>query len=227
MRYLFTSSLGQRPDALVAIYALKTINEELHPDVINIYGFSRGTAAAVNTEAILADTSDKYDADLQRIGVTPEIRAELLEKIRRGALILNTPMGNGNDAIKRHVAWIPQWIKLAATWAASNYNPAGPHLEESANHINSPGRKAFLYFEQDDNMTGNKAANKKLCNAFMRNNPETTTIIEGADGDSWGFGGHAHHLTGGKTFVYALNLFLKEHGYPYTPDAFIRPTLAF
>jgi len=213
------ANVGQKIDSLIAIWVMAQVNNDCNPDVIHLYGTSRGGAATVIAEAILADTTDTYDNDLEQLGITPELRIELLTKIRRGARILNVPLTNMNRALERRMPNIPSTLKTRLIESITRYNPDGLHPDACAELVNPVGRKTFLYFEKHDALVGGKEDNKALWAPWVAKNPATTVVIEGHNGDNVGLGGHLHSLYGGtELLARELHRFCAQHNFPHNPE---------
>ena len=210
-------NIGQKIDGLITLWVIAQVNNDCNPDVIHLYGTSRGGAAAVIAEAILIDTSCKIlEEDLKQIGITPQLRNELLTKIQRGARILDVPLCNIKRSIKRRTPTLINILKKGV--CLTRCQTDGPHPEEFADIVNPHNRKSFVYFEQHDALVGNMQDNAKLWTPWIEKNPETTIVMEGNNGDDIGLGGHLHTMYGGAEHMgRALHTFMARHNFPHDP----------
>jgi hypothetical protein len=93
------TAFGSIDEILPVIYVLnKIIIEEGNQDV-NLYGFSAGGGAIINTLAVL--NSSTYDADLKKIGVNQAAKQKILDVIQKGDVILDSPLKSMSEIIAK------------------------------------------------------------------------------------------------------------------------------
>ncbi len=194
------SSLGQLSDVLPALYALNYATDTFDLKAIDLFGYSRGGAVAVNMLAVLHDKSGTYDAALAEIGITSAKRKQLIALVENGSVVLNCPLIDGNVTLKKYSRTIQF---LAHTF--TNYKHDGLQALQSAQLLSDLKLQVLLHFQYNDTrVTNQKEA--ELYNAFAQCKLNTTYLLLGNDG------GHVHSHD---ALSKAIHLFYKHVGGAY------------
>ncbi len=194
------SSFGQLSDVLPAIYTLNYAYEVYGLHTIDVFGYSRGGAVAVNMVAVLHDKSTQYDAALAQLGITAGRRKELLAAIERGSIVLDCPLIDGNETLKNYAKPV-QFIARTMT----NYKSDGLQALQSARSLSGLKLHVLLHFQYNDTRIGNEHE-AALYNAFAQHNPEHTYLLLADEG------GHIHSY---EALSRAVQVFYKKIGAAY------------
>lgn len=186
------ANLGQLPDVLSAIYALRWTVEKLQPEAIDLFGYSRGGATLLNTIAVLNDKSGVFDAELARIGITSHMRAKLLTLIQNGCHVLNCPLTDMNvtmhEFVKHKMGSFVQ-RKMPSIMKAfekiTHYKSTGLQGIASAQAFKGLSLNMLVHFQHHDTIVSNRN-DVRLYDALYQHNPDTTFLVLGNDG------GHLH-----------------------------------
>ncbi len=197
---LWYSSLGQLSDVLPALYALSYAYDTFGLKAIDIFGYSRGGAVAVNMLAVLHNKTGTYDTALAEIGITATKRKQLIALIENGSVVLNCPLIDGNVTLKKYSRTVQF---LARTF--TNYKHDGLQALQSAQLLSDLKLRVLLHFQYNDTrVTNQKEA--ELYNAFAQCNPDATYLLLGNDG------GHVHSHD---ALSKAIHIFYKQVGAAY------------
>lgn len=200
------SSLGQLPDVLQALYVLKWTKDTLNLDAIDLFGYSRGGATTINMIAVLNEKTGIYDADLARIGINAEERAELLNVIQNGSIVLNCPLTDLNTTARfRLKDYAPQALRALAT--VSKYKLDGLQALDAAKNLTGLKLNILIHYQHNDCVVSNENE-AEFYKRLARHNPETTFVVLGNDGGHL----HTHHA-----LSRTLHTFRKMFGGSYDP----------
>ncbi len=197
------SSLGQLSDVLPALYTLAYAVKTYRLEAIDLFGYSRGAAVAVNMVAVLNDKSTCYDSVLEGIGITQDVRKQLVRTIEKGSLVLNCPLIDAKATIDMS----PRWIQfIARRW--SQYKDDGLQAIDAVKNLSDLKLNVLIHFQHNDTRVKNiKEAD--LYNAFAAINPKRTYLVCGNDG------GHIHTQD---ALSQTLHVFYKQIGASYNID---------
>jgi esterase/lipase superfamily enzyme len=78
---------------------LKKIIIDEGKENVNLYAYSMGGAVLINT--LVALHTDKYDSYLEEIGVTAQDKTKILEVLRKGYVLLDTPLKSMREVIEK------------------------------------------------------------------------------------------------------------------------------
>jgi hypothetical protein len=200
------SNLGQLPDVLSALYTLAWMKENIKPQAIDLFGYSRGGATVVNLIAVLNDKTDAYDEALATIGIDTPLRKELLTLIERGCITLNCPLTDMNVSVNSMFKNIGNHL-IGLLKGISSYDPNGLQALSSAQTFKGLHLKTLIHFQHHDTIVSNN--NEALFyDRIATHNPQNTYLVLGNDG------GHLH--THG-TLSNTIHQFRKMHGASYDP----------
>ncbi len=197
---IWHSSLGQISDVMPAIYALNFAVEKLKLEAVDLFGYSRGAAVAVNMLAVLNDKQGKYDKALEQIGIMKSDRVRLLKLIQSGSVVLNCPIIDTNTTLNSYSKPV-QFLARKLT----NYKDDGLQALQSAQQLAGLNLKVLLHFQHNDTRVTNlKEAD--LYRAFAQYSPTSTYLVLGDDG------GHTHSQ---EALVNSIHAFYKKAGAAY------------
>lgn len=96
------ASFGQKADMLPTVFVLNAIIESGLAQQINLIGFSRGGATAINTIALL-HKPQRYKKDLATLHIDNSQCHEILQALKRGIIILDCPLKEVSYGIVQQV----------------------------------------------------------------------------------------------------------------------------
>lgn len=198
----YYSSFGQLSDVLPALYTLAYAYDYFDVNAIDIFGYSRGGAVAINMIAVLNDTQGTYDHVLAYIGIDTEKRKKLLELIEKGSLVLNCPLADTNATLKMYSSMVRKFFSRV-----TQYKVDGLQALQSVQLLQGLSLKVLLHFQYHDRRVFN-IKDAELYGAFKQQNPQTTFLVLGNDG------GHIHTQV---TLSKAIHMFYKQVGAAYDP----------
>ncbi len=198
------SSLGQLPDVIPALLALKWAKNRLNIDGVDLYGYSRGGATILNMIYVLQ--ANDYDAALQDVGIDKIEKKELLSLIENGSIVLDAPLRDANETAKKFLGRLESGVKPVLS-KISKYDPEGLQGLSSAQKMKNVRLKSLLHFQHNDTIVFNKSEGK-LYSALYASNPETTYLVLGDEG------GHIHNR---QSLANAIHIFRKKFGGSYNP----------
>ncbi len=202
------SSLGQLPDVLPALYTLKWAKDNLGVESVDLFGYSRGGATAVNIIAVLADKSGKYDSDVANIGIDTIERNKLLQLLQNGSIVLNCPLRDMNTTTRQFFRWINPEIPLKILETVGKYKRDGLQAITSTGAFKGLGLKTLVHFQYNDTVVSDKDE-AEFYQRIARHNPQGTYLLLGDDG------GHLHTQN---TLSQAIQTFRKAHGGAYDSE---------
>lgn len=91
------ATFGTLNELLPALYVLKSIVIDQGAACVDLYGFSAGGGAVINTIAIL--NTSTYDTYFEKIGIRRIEKAKILDAIQKGLVILDTPLKSIEEII--------------------------------------------------------------------------------------------------------------------------------
>ena len=147
---IFNSSLGQLSDVLPAIYTLNYAVEKYKLEAVDLFGYSRGAAAAVNMLAVLNDKQGDYDKVLAQIGITSDHKTKILNVIKNGSVILNCPIIDANTTLNSY----SKPMQFLARKLMS-YKEDGLQALESAQLLSDLKLNVLLHFQHNDTRVTN------------------------------------------------------------------------
>jgi len=186
------SSFGQLPDVLVAIKTLNDTIKTKNPNRVFLHGYSRGAAAATGMRRVLAEVvgnqhtaqSQSWMNDLDRLGVTRDDCRSMLERIMKGGCVLECPLSSAKTKIERDFRGPLSPLVQACLVLLSRYSPWGLHADAADAQLGDV--PTLVFFEKNDRVVGNSAANQNLIN-LLRRNAADVALAEGQDPS-----GHCH-----------------------------------
>lgn len=139
------TSFGTIDEVLPALYVLKRCVIGCPAEKVHLYGFSAGGGAIVN--AIGALNSNKWDSDLEKLGIGSLEKQQILKAIQNGSVILEVPLKSFDeiavgDRAFRHLA------------QRANSNEMVPL--KNLNQWQGLSLNCFVYFATPDEALGNR-----------------------------------------------------------------------
>lgn len=169
-----TTKFGTIEEILPAIYLLKKCILEDGLEEINLYGYSAGGGAIINTLAIL--NTSTYDACLKEMGVTQEGKNKILEVLQKGFIILDAPMKSLGEVIDFRGS--SKELETVATRFYENcMEPivALEHLENLSLHF-------IVNFQNPDEVLSNRDDALFIARLKKYNSKGTTSIVTNPTG---------------------------------------------
>lgn len=142
------SAYGTPQEILPLLYLLKRCVCDLKIRKVNLYGFSAGGGAIINT--LVALTTTKYDLYLKPYEISSEDKIEILNALAKGSIILECPLKSVREIIALRGA-----NKILTTleehYAKNNMEPI-----DALKDLKKIDLNIFLNFVEKDEVIGNK-----------------------------------------------------------------------
>ncbi|HEX4068547.1 MAG TPA: hypothetical protein VHX42_00455 [Candidatus Babeliales bacterium] len=170
--FVLESSFGQVEDIKSLLVSMMAVHDGCwvnHKIGCNLFGQSRGAAAIANTLAVLNTKIDEWDdafAVIKKI-LTDEDRNQIIKMIKKGVVVLDTPMVNVQLGTHSHVADYLQgtvfesWISDISSLIHdnilpmfTNYSPEGMQGLTSVKKM-PQGVKLLVHFQNNDAAVSN------------------------------------------------------------------------
>lgn len=194
---IFNTSLGQISDVLPAIYTLNYVLEKTNLEAVDLFGYSRGGAVAVNMIAVLNDTTGQFDTALASIGISKAQRERMLRVVQKGSIVLNCPLIDGNATLNGYNGAVRFLAKNV-----TKYKENGLQCLQSAKTLANLKLNVLIHFQHNDKRVLN-VNEADLYAAFAKHNPDSTFLVLGNDG------GHVHSQ---ESLASAIHRFYKDIG---------------
>lgn len=172
---------GTPRDLLPAVYVLKKTIVDEGKENVNLYGYSMGGAVLVNT--LVALHTNKYDSYLQKINVSQEDKVKILEVLRKGYVLLDTPLKSMREVVEKRGA--NRWTNpIAARFAENDMEPI-----DSLKDLEGIGLHFFVHFQKNDEYFSNR--DDALYIDLLKAHNKNGSVIVTSNGDE----GHSqpHH----------------------------------
>lgn len=143
-----TASFGTIDELLPLLYVMKKVVLDQRLESIDLYGFSAGGGAVVNTIAVLNGTA--HDAKLKRIGIGTEEKNRLLAAIQLGIVILDTPL-KSIEEIMDFRGSSEEFEILAKKYRTNGFRPI-----DSLKMLDGLSLNILLYFDKRDEILSNR-----------------------------------------------------------------------
>lgn len=186
-------SFGTIHELLPLIALLKTCVVSGGIQKINLYGFSAGGAAVINTLAILM--TNRYEKELQGFGVTNLEKQKILNAIQAGLVILDCPLKSLEEVIAQEGP-LPALLMVAKKYEENNLRPI-----DSLESLRGLALNIVLHFQEPDEILSNRD-DALFIQLVQNSNDGKTTVVIGANE-----GGHnGYHPSLWKAYAELLNL---------------------
>ncbi len=168
-----TLKFGTINELLPLVYILKMV-VATGADAVNLYGFSAGGGAIVNVLALL--NTNRFDEQLQRIGITQDDKADILQAVARGIVLLDAPL-KSVDEIKDLRGTSDELELLAAQYKKNDLRPIDTVSKLAGLCLN-----IVLYFEYKDEIIYNRDDAEFISKLRMANACGVTRVVYGKNG---------------------------------------------
>jgi len=175
------STLGSINELLPLLYILKRCVIDLGLTTINLYGFSAGGGAVINTLAVLNQST--HDTELATIGITTSHKKQILAALTHGIIILDCPLKSITEVMQSYGA-SPEFTILDKRYTKNNMQPI-----EAIQKLAGLKLNILLHFQKPDELLGNRD-DQIFAQRLQKINTGKTTVIIGNDG-----GHNAYHAT--------------------------------
>lgn len=170
----YQTSFGTIQEILPAIYVLKQVIIDEGIEEVNLYGFSAGGGAIINTLAVL--NSSRYDSYLSEINVALEDKQRILDVIQKGHIILDSPLKSIAEIID--FRGLTKELEIVGErYRTNGMEPIDvlPQLANLSLHF-------IVHFQIPDEILSNRDDNLFIERLEQYNPKGTTSVIIGSDG---------------------------------------------
>jgi hypothetical protein len=175
------AAYGTINELLPLLYILKRCVIDLKLPKINLYGFSAGGGAIINALGLL--NQNNYEKELNNIGVTAEVKKQIINALEQGIIILDCPLKSFDEIVDTRIK-SHEFATLASAYKKNNLRPIDSLLNLSGIKFT-----ILLHFQTPDEILGNRD-DQLFIDRLKKANQGTTTVILGRDG-----GHNVYHAT--------------------------------
>lgn len=168
------SSFGTIQEILTPLYILKKLVIDGKIGRIDLYGFSAGGGALINTVAIL--NSDRFQDALVSIGISLEERKAILQAILKGYIILDVPL----KSIDELVAFRGNTREFEILKTRYRENEMVPI--DALSGLDKLPLKILLNFQNNDEALSNRDDDLYINRLRKYNRNGITCVVKGNDG---------------------------------------------
>jgi hypothetical protein len=143
-----TASFGTIQELLPALYVMKSVILDQELTSIDLYGFSGGGGALVNSLAVLNSTT--YDDELKKIGIDKKEKAKMLAAIQQGVVILDAPLKSVEEIMEFRGS-SEEFEILAKKYRDHGFRPI-----DSLQKLQGLSLRVLLYFDKHDEILSNR-----------------------------------------------------------------------
>jgi hypothetical protein len=142
------ATFGTIRELLPPLYVMKQVVIDGGIDKIDLYGFSAGGGALVNTIGVL--NTSTYDADLEKIGIKAAEKKVLLNAIQKGVVLLDVPLKSIEEVMEFRGP-SKEFEVLAQNYRANDLRPI-----DSLKRLEGLSLNILLHFQEDDEILSNR-----------------------------------------------------------------------
>lgn len=142
------SSFGTIREIMPVFYLLKKLVLDGGIRSINLYGFSAGGGALVNTIAVL--NGNEYDNELKAIGIDAKGKQLIMEALQKGVVLLDAPLKSMQEIIDT------RGYDEALGVMARRYQKNGFEPIEALKKWQGVRLRVIVYFEKPDELLSNR-----------------------------------------------------------------------
>lgn len=168
------TTLGTIQEILPAIYVLKQVIIDEGIAEVNLYGFSAGGGAIINTLAVL--NSSRYDSFLSTINVSLEDKQKILGVIQKGYIILDAPLKSIAEIID--FRGVTKELEIVG----ERYRTNGMEPIDVLPQLTNLSLHFIVHFQVPDEILSNRDDNFFIERLEQYNQKGTTSVIIGSDG---------------------------------------------
>ncbi len=167
-------SFGTMEELLPALYVLKHCVVDECRTAIDTYGFSAGGAALINILGVL--NTKTYDEQLKEIGISEKEKATILLAIQKGIVLLDAPLKSVEEIMEKREP-NPELEAIAHQYRRNHFCPL-----DSIKRLHGLSLNILLYFEEPDEIVGNRDDAVLVELLKNANKQGSTTVITGSSG---------------------------------------------
>lgn len=176
-----TASFGTLKELLPALHVLKKIVLDQGLDSIDLYGFSAGAGALINTIVLLNGTA--YEKELRKIGIESKEKKKLLSAIQKGIIILDVPL-KSIEEISDFRGRTEEFEILAKNYRDHDFRPI-----DSLKKLHGLSLNILLYFDNNDEILSNRDDELYIQRLKSTQSNDKIIVIQGDEGGHMG----CHH----------------------------------
>lgn len=173
------TTYGTIQELLPALFVLKQAAVIGHLKSVDLYGFSAGGGAVINTLAVL--NTNKYDSDLEKVGITRQDKKTILAAIENGYVILDCPL-KSMDEIAWQYGESPDLKILSENYKKNDFRPI-----DSLKKLEGLKLNVILYFSHPDDSLTNRDDVLYVQNLQEANKLGKTRVVFGDEGGHLGY----------------------------------------
>lgn len=167
------SSFGSIDEILPLLYIIKKCVIDAGLETINLYGFSAGGGAVVNTLAVL--NQNAYDEHLKAIGINADAKQKMIDAVQNGLIILDCPL-KSIDEIMVLRGKDPEFAILSERYIKNNMRPI-----DAIQKLQGMNLTILLHFQTQDEILGNRD-DTLFADRLIAANKGKTYVVYGKDG---------------------------------------------
>jgi hypothetical protein len=142
------SSYGTIRELLPVLYILKKCVVDEGNYKINLYGYSAGGGALINTLTVL--NRDTYDHELEKLSISFDDKQKILKAIQKGYILLDTPLKSMEELIDFRGS-SPAFEILAQHFNENDFSPI-----HSLRHLEGLSLQLIVHFQETDEILSNR-----------------------------------------------------------------------
>lgn len=142
------ASFGTMKELLPALYVMKKVVLDQGLDAVDLYGFSAGGGALINTIAVL--NTKTHDLELKKIGIGVDEKKRLLSAIQKGVIVLDTPLKSVEEIMSLR-GTSEEFEILARKYRDHDLRPI-----DSIRKLKGLSLTILLHFQEEDEVLSNR-----------------------------------------------------------------------
>jgi len=195
----------QSDDIAALLMTLKVLSAN-HINVFHLVGTSQGAGTIVTTVKRLMRYK-RHKRFFRKLGISSELAAIIVEKIKAGTIVLNCPLLDLNLSIKHFLepyraAWLSPLLTYGVLPFLTHYVPMRDCPLKAVRYLKELNVPVLVHFQKNNLLLGNKGEAK----FYQRACGPHTYLVLGNDG------GYGHR---GETLAPALHAFRKKYNGPH------------
>lgn len=167
-------SFGTIKELLPPLYLIKKCVIDAKLSSINLYGFSAGGGAIINTLSVL--NSDRFDKELNQIGITKENKKTIITAIEKGLIILDSPMKSMQELMDA------RGYSVEFAYLTKQYNLNAMNPIDNLKNLKGLKLNILLNFQVPDEILSNRDDKIFISNLKESNKDGTNIIVIGHGG---------------------------------------------
>ncbi len=175
------TTFGSIQEILPVLYLLKKLVVEGGLTSIDLFGFSAGGGAVINTIAVL--NTDRYEAQLQNLGIGKMEKRSILNALQNGVILLDVPLKSIQEIIET------RGRDASLDIIGSHYRANGFEPIDALRDWKGVSMRVIVYFEVPDESLSNRDDDLYIQRLKSCNTKGTVQAIKGSNG------GHASYHT--------------------------------